>query len=171
MPPGTMTTLVSSWGRACGSFPAFGGKRTHNVHFLNTGCAARLVVIFHHVTSFWMKAAGARTGNGKFSKWDKVFPGQSLVLWNYKACSSRNSLRFFFPGDSQKWMVSGGGQRETVWKIAIGLVILGLYPWSRYIFKVICFILLRGVFIRKFVSGRWNYGGMHIKLRSRSQEI
>ena len=39
---GTMTAVVSSWGRACGSFPAFGGKRTHNVHFLNTGCAARL---------------------------------------------------------------------------------------------------------------------------------
>lgn len=42
MPLGRMTTLVSSWGRACGSFPAFGGKRTHNVHFLDTGCAVWL---------------------------------------------------------------------------------------------------------------------------------
>lgn len=33
-----MTALVSSWGRACGSLPVFGGgKRTHNVRFPKYG--------------------------------------------------------------------------------------------------------------------------------------
>lgn len=42
-PPGRMTTFVSSGEKVCGSFPVLGvsgGKHTHNVHFLNTGCAA-----------------------------------------------------------------------------------------------------------------------------------
>lgn len=78
-------------------FLLFGGKRTHNVHFLNTGCAMRLAGHFPPCHILLGEGSRGQDRKRQFSGWDKAFPGQPLALVNYKACSSRNSLRFLFP--------------------------------------------------------------------------
>lgn len=54
--------------------------------------------------------------------------------------------------------------------MAIGIVILGLYPWSTVYFVWLFLILLRGVFAWKLITGGWNNEGVQIKLRPRSRE-
>lgn len=56
-----MTALVSSWGRACGSLPAFGGESEHTMFVsLNTGCA----MLAAHFPTCHILAEGSR-GQGR----------------------------------------------------------------------------------------------------------
>lgn len=134
--PRTMTALVSSWGRACGSFPAFGKANTQC-------CISKYGMCCEAGGSFsTMSYPSGWRQQGQDRKWqvlrkDKAFPGPSLALWNYKLAHPETASDSSFLGDSQKWMVSGETRGMLSEKIATGLVILGLHPWSVIYFEVI----------------------------------
>lgn len=91
-----MTTLVSSWGRACSSFPAFGGKLTHNVHFLNTGCAVRLAGHFPPCHILLDEGSVSQDRKWQFSNETRLSQGSHWLSGTIKLAHPETASDFSF---------------------------------------------------------------------------